>query len=400
MTSEYILLADDSAEMRDFLKGFLCGEGYVVETAFDGAQAIEMINLGQFALVITDLQMPRRDGVEVLRAAKARNPETEVIILTGHATLESAIAALREGAHDYLLKPIENLDLFLHTVRRALTHRWLTQENRRLVEELQVVNAGLEQRVAEQTDQLRTAYEQLQTLGHLKARFVLEASLELYALVGGLFKTAHTLQSALRSQDQATAELSEIVTLASRMRGWVGPLLDFSLLERGELELRLQACDVGRVLEEVALVYRPRAERNHVQLAITLPPSKIEVMADPQRLQNAAGQLVDNAIKFTPPGGQIRLSVYGPMAAPWPQAGRSARAVAIAVTDSGVGIPPEKQRDLFQALLQADANPRPQYNVLGIKLDLAARIAALHGGRVTLKSEIGQGSTFALWLPV
>ena len=130
-----------------------------------------------------------------------------------------------------------------------------------------------------------------------------------------------------------------------------------------------------------------------------MPERDIVLNADSSRLQHALGQLLDNAIKFTLPGGRIVVGAHGPTRAPWPEAGPTLFAV-MAVADSGVGIPPEKQQAIFRAFTQVDMSDQRKFGGLGMGLTIAARIVSAHGGRIMLKSEPGKGSTFAIWLPV
>jgi two-component system response regulator AtoC len=110
MIEQTILVADDSETIRDVLSSFLGTLGYRVATAADGQAALDQFRSGHHDLVITDLQMPRLEGQTLLKLIKAIEPDVQVIIITGHATLETAVEALRLGAYDYLLKPIEDME--------------------------------------------------------------------------------------------------------------------------------------------------------------------------------------------------------------------------------------------------------------------------------------------------
>jgi DNA-binding NtrC family response regulator len=113
-----ILIVDDEPELLVILREFLGGE-FELEEAATGSEALEMLARGAFALVLTDINLPGADGIAVLRAAKAADPETEVIMLTGNASTMTAIEALRDGAYDYLAKPFDLLELD-QSLRRAL----------------------------------------------------------------------------------------------------------------------------------------------------------------------------------------------------------------------------------------------------------------------------------------
>ena len=403
MSGENILVADDNAEVRSFLAEYLGGLGYRVQTAADGVQAARLINARaeRFALVISDLQMPLLGGLGVLRTTKAYDPDTEVIILTGHPTLESAIGALREGAYDYLLKPVENLDELRLVVERALTHRHLVLENRRLTEELRALNADLESRVEQQTRQLRQAYAQLQSLDEMKAQFVSVTSHELRTPLMQLFLTTDLLADRLRHHSLMDTEayLTAITAQSLRLQRLIDNLLDFSLMERGEFELACGECHLAALARATVEMWRERLEQKQLRLDLSVPEHDIIIQADSSRLQNALDQLLENAFKFTPEGGRILVGLHGPVRAPWDGAGQSLFAV-MAVADSGAGIPAEKRQAIFEAFTQADMSDRRRFGGLGIGLTIASRIVNAHGGRITLKSDPGQGSLFAMWLPM
>lgn len=131
-----ILIADDDSRILEMVREYLSGEGYDVQAAGDGARALELFGPGIFHLAILDLSMPGFTGLELLSRFKGMDPDIEVIILTGHAGLESAVSALRLGAYDYLLKPLTQVNDLGTAVHRALEHRRLSQANRTLIAEL------------------------------------------------------------------------------------------------------------------------------------------------------------------------------------------------------------------------------------------------------------------------
>lgn len=134
--ADSILIADDEPGIRESLADVLVDAGYDAHTAADGAEALAAIGERNFALVVTDLRMPGADGLEVLRKVRELAPQTVVLVMTAHATLDTAVAALREGASDYALKPI-SFDELLAKISRLLEYRhltWEAQELRREVE--------------------------------------------------------------------------------------------------------------------------------------------------------------------------------------------------------------------------------------------------------------------------
>lgn len=149
MNRETILVVDDDEDVLGLIEKHLSHRGYEVITAYDGEQALRLLERVRFDLVITDLKMPRMDGMEVLRRVKAAYPDTEVIILTGHGTMDSAIEALRDGgAFDYLQKPLYNIKQLSFVAKKALERKRLREENRKLLTTLQERQRHLEEKLA------------------------------------------------------------------------------------------------------------------------------------------------------------------------------------------------------------------------------------------------------------
>lgn len=399
MSGERILVADDSKDVAAFLHGYLAQQGYEVQIAYDGETAVRLFNAQPFDLVLTDLQMPRLNGLGVLHRVKERSPDAQVIILTGNASLETALDAMRHGAFDYLLKPVEMVDQLQLAIDRALLHRSLIIENRRLMAELQAANSRLEHRVTEQTRELREAYEQLQSLDRMKNEFVSIASHELRTPLSVILLSSQILNSDfdLVSPERRQEHLANLLIYGRRLKRLVENLLDFSLLEQGELELERDQVSITAIMREVVDIYAARAHEKGLSLQSVPPKSDLLIEADPARLSNALSQLADNAIKFTDRGGRIAIGARGPVHAPGDD---RQTYVVIAVADSGVGIPAERQQALFKAFSQLDMSDRRRFEGIGLGLALASRIVKAHGGLITLKSEPGHGSTFALWLPM
>lgn len=131
-----ILIVDDEKAIRDSLKELLILEEYQVETAANGEESLEMMEKKEFDLVLLDIKMPGVSGVEVMRQVKKYYPDTKVIVLTGHGSLESAIEAIRSGAEDYMLKPYESSDILV-SIGKALTEKAAKQRKELLIEQLE-----------------------------------------------------------------------------------------------------------------------------------------------------------------------------------------------------------------------------------------------------------------------
>ena len=143
MADGKILLVDDEPQILTLVSRFLERSGYDVQTAAGGAMALERLKSMPFALVLSDLKMPNVDGLRLLEAVRDRYPDTIFILMTAFGTIDSAVSVLRQGAYDYLTKPLDLEDL-RSTIERGLEHRQVVMQNKRLMEFLQEKNVVLE----------------------------------------------------------------------------------------------------------------------------------------------------------------------------------------------------------------------------------------------------------------
>ncbi len=139
-----ILVVDDEASLRGLLSEVLTDDGYTVTTAESAEEALKIYNEDPFPVVVSDIRMAGMNGIELLKKLREINESTQVVIITSHASIDSAVTALREGAYDYLVKPFEDLDVISAVVKRAFEKVRLVVENRVLLEKLKNNNEELE----------------------------------------------------------------------------------------------------------------------------------------------------------------------------------------------------------------------------------------------------------------
>ncbi|MDD2889271.1 MAG: sigma-54 dependent transcriptional regulator [bacterium] len=171
ITKARILVVDDDKYWCQCLSDLLLDEGYDVNIADDGIKAMELIDRGNFHLIIVDLKMPKMDGLEVLKSIKKQNPGIEVIILTGFGTVESAVEAMKVGAFDYLTKPC-NIEETKLTVRNALHHRAIIEENRELHKRLEIVE-GIESLIGK-SPKMQKVYELIRNTANTDLTVLIE----------------------------------------------------------------------------------------------------------------------------------------------------------------------------------------------------------------------------------
>ncbi|MFZ6029111.1 MAG: ATP-binding protein [Chloroflexota bacterium] len=183
----------------------------------------------------------------------------------------------------------------------------------------------------------------------------------------------------LNALDSVTRNVEEIVALVN----------DILFLQEMEMILPdFQSTDVG-VLTQMAIArQRQYAEENHVRLQLEMAPGLPKAKSDPKSLGQAIDAIINNAIKFSPEGGDVNIHV-----------GSGERRLWVKVEDCGVGIPPEALPDIFNRYFRLDQVGGYLFRGLGLGLSIAQQVVIQHGGEITVESELGKGSTFTLWLP-
>lgn len=218
-----IIVDDDAATLRIF-KRLLKGRGFNVFVANDGKEAIKLISVNDFDLVITDLVMPKSDGIEVLKKAKEKNARTQVIMITGFATLDSAIEALKWGAFDYIRKPFK-LAEFDVTIRNAIEKIHLFKSNEMLLKHLKEIHERLKKTVNNSASEIGKDTETLSISDYDVESEVLRAEvMNKYGLVGD------NIPFYLKNnEEEATVTLDEAERLAQ--------LYEKGVLTKEEFEL-------------------------------------------------------------------------------------------------------------------------------------------------------------------
>ncbi|MFM8320444.1 MAG: ATP-binding protein [Chloroflexota bacterium] len=270
---------------------------------------------------------------------------------------------------------------------------------------------GLEQRVQQRTAELQEANRALGLALGSRDEFLAAVSHELRTPLTGILGMAEVLQFAsfgALSEKQLHA-VQMIETSGRRLHNLIDNVLDFSQLQSGCLDLYRQPVDLRQACQAALDAIQPQAAEKKQLLRFSFAPQQVRLQLDPLRFHQVLINLLDNAVKFTPPGGQVELSVTGEpaeapaeaAAAPGAFAGPEIPAprVRIRVHDSGIGIPAQDLPRLFSPFVQLDGRLARQFNGAGLGLALVKALVLLHGGSVDAESVPGQGSCFTITFP-
>jgi signal transduction histidine kinase len=398
-------------------------DGYSVATALRADDALRQIAAEEFDLVLTDLRLDDYDGMDVLAAARRRSTETVGIVLTGYASLESAVKALREGAYDYMLKPADVEELRA-TVARGIERRRLGEQLRARVADLEAanrtineLNEGLQDRIAHATaelqarirdldetrQELQASYEKLQELDKLKSQFLSIASHELKtpitAMSGFVQIAVRRIKRRLgagrpneadwKKEEETLLEQLEVVQRqTTKLARLVDELLDVSRIESGRLELRLADVDLPELIAEVMRRHQLMATKHELRLHYD-PEQKLSVRGDRDHLEQVLNNLIGNAMKYSPDGGAIDVTVT--------RAGE--HEVEFAVADHGIGIRPEELARVFGLFYRSPDRLARDVGGMGLGLYITKEIVDRHTGRIWAESEVEKGTNFHVALP-
>jgi signal transduction histidine kinase len=352
-----IVVIDDDYGIRFSCQKILVKAGFQVHTFEDGALGLEGVARLKPALVVVDLKMPGISGMEVIVRVRELNRNTVVLVITGYATIDTAVEAMKSGAYDFLPKPF-------------------TPDALRLI-----VNRGLEYRRLLIDAQQREMEREI-----LRRRFITFVSHQLqtplvavHQYLDVLSRLEDTPEVAARRREWIDRCLKRTEELQSIIRDW----LTLAKLESGTLARQRIAVDVKQVVLRILETYQELARADEVQIEARMPDSVCFAVGDPNCIGVLFDNLIVNAIKYNKPGG--RVTVTGEL---------SNGEVVVSVVDTGVGIPENCRARLFEDFFRVEGEGAAKTSGTGLGLAICKRIIAEMGGSISVESEVGSGSTF------
>jgi PAS domain S-box-containing protein len=317
---------------------------------------------------------------------------------------------LKEGMHSACILPLysqgkltgtfgmfsETRDFFseeeISLGREVANQVAIAISQKELIEDLRILNAELEQRVAKRTEELKLTNIKLEHANRAKSDFLATMSHELRTPLNSILGLSESLLEQRRGplNDHQQKSLQTIEASGQHLLNVINDILEVSKIEAGKLSIHPDRISVKEVCESSLNFVRELAFKKAVSLEFQSDPSVHSVYADPQRLKQILVNLLNNAVKFTSENEKVSLEVY-------PNVERDQ--IHFSITDKGVGIAPDDLKKLFTPFTQLDSSLAREHAGTGLGLVLVYKMTELHGGSVQVESEVGKGSRFTIVLP-
>jgi len=367
-----ILLVDDDPQDRRLVKVILgkspSPEQYDVETAGTLSDAVKCLANGAYDIVLLDLNLPDSSGIDTVQRAREANPNVSIVVLTGLDDEETGLEAIRKGAEDYLVKGNSLEHVLVRTIRYSLERRRVRQ---RLTETL-------------------IAKAEADSANQAKSEFLANMSHELRTPLHGILSFA-----SFGIKKYASAEPEKLLDYFSRIKQsgsillkLLNDLLDLAKLESRRATFTLEPTDPAMLVKAVAGEMDILLSERSLKLRHETSELDEQVTLDADKIKQVLRNLLDNAIKFSPVGGTIDVSVN-----------RVQNSVRISVSDQGPGIPPDELEAVFDKFVQS-SKTKTGAGGTGLGLAICREIVASHKGRIWAQNRPGGGAVFSFEIPL
>ena len=372
--SQYkILVIEDEPEVRESYVDMFEFLGFNIDTAENGMEGLGKLKKQPYQIVFTDLNMPVMDGLQTLRLIKKNYPDIEVIVITGFATIENAIKAMKQGAFDYITKPVS----FEHV--RIVLNRCI-----------QTINAKKENK------KLRDLNEELSKLNDMKNKFITITNHELRTPIAVLKGYFDLLEMDLEDQvsDSVKEYMNIIKSTIGEMADMVENMHDLSILSHYTGHLNKKRVRVNNLVLHVYKKMKKLYVLRKIQLMYRIDDNDPVVVIDPHKMEKALTELVQNALKYTKEGGKVLIRS---------KLDKNKNQVFISVIDTGIGIPHDKIHYIFEPFYEVQnelhhftSKTEFMGGGIGVGLPMVKEIVEAHNGEINVESSPGKGSIFTI----
>jgi two-component system, sensor histidine kinase and response regulator len=354
------LIIDDEESLRDGCKQTLEKSGYRVLTAAEGVEGIKLARENKPDVAFIDLKMPGIPGMTVVETLSKDTPDTVLIIITGYASIDSAVEAIQKGAFDYLPKPFGG-DQLRAAARQGLIHRNLKIETRRLREEKERMEKSF---ITFVSHEMRSPL------------VVVRQYLEFLKVLADNRFDGELAQQVKRC-------CTRIQSLEELIEHW----LDLSRIENGTFTQKREALILSGIVAKCFEELAPLCEKKAIALEVTVPENQPAIIGDEESLVRVFTNIICNAVQYTPTGGKISVSATDDECY-----------IVVSISDTGIGIPQDKIPLIFEPFFRVKGRNESQRGS-GLGLTFCKKIMESHGGSICVESKEGEGTTFVLKFP-
>jgi signal transduction histidine kinase len=357
----------------------VCGVNLALAAVKEEQEVISKINLNPAIPITPEILVPRVGELLIERG-----------VLTQEG-LQRALEYSRKTGTDGHQRLVGQALLELHLIDRETLDQVITEQIFQLHTALQQSNLKLEQRVKERTLELQTALNKLAELNQLKSNFISNVSHELrtpLTHIRGYLDLMYNGSLGELSDEQESA-LDVMLRSEARLEELIDKMIQFSLEASGQFTLLIKSANLYEVVNLALKQAKIKAVNRPVTLDIDLGDDPCPVRVDQEKIQWVVMELVDNAIKFTPAGGLVKVGIN-----------HDTDKAQFYVRDTGIGISSERLSEIFEPYHQLDGSSTRHYGGIGLGLALAKKIIEAHSSKVEVTSEVGQGTTIQFTLPI
>ena len=371
-----------------------------VTEASDGIEALAEVERNNFDCVLLDYDLPDLDGLTLIKKMQQMEVDAPLIVVTGQGNEEVAVELMKAGATDYLIKSkisADNLQQILHNSIRIYKAKQKAeladQKLRETVELLKKSNKQLKdqnEKLEQQRKQINSQNFKLKELSALKSQFLANMSHEMRTPMNAIMGFAQMLLRHYPDplSDQQVDIVKRIFTNSKNLLMMLNEVLDFSKIESGQLKLNLEKFDVNDLAVLTTEELRSLAVEKNLSLKVDVDLENSQVVNDRACLRQVLVNLLSNAIKFTKTGG-VRVKVRE----------LNEQRLEIAVEDTGCGIPSENLEQIFDPFRQVDQTLSRKHSGTGLGLAIVQNIVNMMHGKITVETQLGEGSIFRVELP-
>jgi signal transduction histidine kinase len=365
-----LLLVDDEKDIREVLALPLSDLGYQIFEAENGKAALRIFKENQPPIVLTDIKMPGMDGIELLQKIKHENPETEVIMITGHGDMELAIRSLKCDATDFITKPI-NVDALEIAVRRAADRIIIREKLREYTESLE-----------------RLVREKSEMKSHLSSLGLMIGSIShgIKGLLTGLDGGMYLLNLGFDKDNKS--QIKEGWDIVQRRVAEIRKMVMDILFYAKERELKFERFDLLDFVEEIARELEPKMKSQKIEFATDFDADLGECEVDRAYVHSALNNIIENAMDACSKDDAAKTHkiVFGVK--------KRENEFNFEISDNGIGMDSEAQEKLFTPFFSTKGSKGT-----GLGLFIAGAIIEQHGGEIVVKSKLNQGTSFKIRIP-